>query len=103
MATVCDIGPPSEQRIYAYSYANAIPCGLLRPHEVRHPVTTHEHPRRNPVLTDPLFSHQYGWDEALLFVVPITIAVVVVRRLEKRSKHNKEPESEESRDSTDET
>ena len=29
------------------------------------------------MLTDPLFSHQYGWDEALLFVVPIAIAVVI--------------------------
>ena len=55
------------------------------------------------MLTDPIFSHQYGWDEALLFVVPITIAVVVVRRLEKRSKLDKEPESKETRDSTDET
>ena len=34
----------------------------------------------------PVFVDQYGWDEALLFVVPIVIAVVVVRRLDKRSR-----------------
>jgi hypothetical protein len=34
----------------------------------------------------PVVAHQYGWDEALLFVVPIAIAVIVVRRLDKRSK-----------------
>ena len=40
-----------------------------------------------PSIT-PILAHQYGWDEALLFVVPIVIAVVVVRRLDKRSKGN---------------
>jgi hypothetical protein len=34
----------------------------------------------------PIVAHQYGWDEALLFVVPIAIAVIVVRRLDKRAK-----------------
>jgi hypothetical protein len=38
----------------------------------------------------PVFAHQYGWDEALLFVVPIAIAVIVVRRLDKRSKSDDE-------------
>lgn len=52
---------------------------------------------------DPIFSHQYGWDEALLFVVPIAIAVVVVRRLEKRSKGDEKPPSEEEQDSRHET
>jgi hypothetical protein len=35
---------------------------------------------------NPILAHQYGWDEALLFVVPIVIAVIVVRRLDKKSK-----------------
>ena len=37
----------------------------------------------------PILAHQYGWDEALLFVVPIVIAVIVVRRLDKKSKVDK--------------
>jgi len=47
------------------------------------------------VPIDPILAHQYGWDEVLLFVVPIVIAVVVVRRLEKRSKGDEKPPSEE--------
>ena len=43
----------------------------------------------------PVFVHQYGWDEALLFVVPIVIAVVVVRRLDKRSRREDKPPTEE--------
>ena len=43
----------------------------------------------------PIVAHQYGWDEALLFVVPIVIAVVVVKRLDKRSRSGEKPPSEE--------
>lgn len=43
---------------------------------------------------DPILAHQYGWDEVLLFVVPIMIAVVVVRRLDKRSR-SEDNETEE--------
>lgn len=43
---------------------------------------------------DPILAHQYGWDEVLLFVVPIVIAVVVVRRLDKRSR-SEDNEAEE--------
>ena len=43
----------------------------------------------------PILAHQYGWDEALLFVVPIAIAVVVVRRLDKKSSRQDKPPSEE--------
>lgn len=39
-------------------------------------------------VINPIVAHQYGWDEALLFVVPIAIAVLVVRRLDKKSKGN---------------
>lgn len=38
---------------------------------------------------NPILAHQYGWDEALLFIVPIAIAVYVVRRLDKKSKPDK--------------
>ena len=48
-----------------------------------------------PVPIDLIFAHQYGWDEALLFVVPIAIAVVVVRRLDKKSRREEKPPSEE--------
>ena len=72
-----------------------MPQGLRHPREVRHPVTVQNQPGRSAVPIDPIFSHQYGWDEALLFVVPIVIAVVVVRRLEKRSKGDEKPPSEE--------
>jgi len=46
------------------------------------------------VPIDPILAHQYGWDEVLLFVVPIVIAVVVVRRLDKRSR-SEDNETEE--------
>jgi len=46
------------------------------------------------VPIDPILAHQYGWDEVLLFVVPIMIAVVVVRRLDKRSR-SEDNETEE--------
>lgn len=42
----------------------------------------------------PIIAHQYGWDEALLFIVPIAIAVFVVRRLDKKSKRD-DPETPE--------
>jgi hypothetical protein len=32
----------------------------------------------------PILAHQYGWDEVLLFVVPIVAVVLVIRHLEKR-------------------
>ncbi|MGB9357982.1 MAG: hypothetical protein WCC01_05425 [Acidimicrobiia bacterium] len=38
---------------------------------------------------NPILAHQYGWDEALLFVVPIVVAVVIVRRLDKKSRGDK--------------
>jgi len=45
---------------------------------------------------NPILAHQYGWDEALLFVVPIVIAVVAVRRLDKKAKRDDpEPPKEE--------
>jgi hypothetical protein len=60
--------------------------GLRPPRQVREPVPVQSQHRRNRVPIDPILAHQYGWDEVLLFVVPIAIAVVVVRRLDKRSR-----------------
>jgi hypothetical protein len=47
------------------------------------------------VPTEPIFAHQYGWDELLLFVVPIVIAVLIVRRLDKRSRTNDDESGDE--------
>jgi hypothetical protein len=47
------------------------------------------------VPIDSILAHQYGWDEALLFVVPIVIAVVVVRRLDKRSRSDGDKDADE--------
>jgi len=38
----------------------------------------------------PLLAHQYGWDEIVLFAVPIVLALLAVRWAEKRSKRKKE-------------
>lgn len=51
----------------------------------------------------PILAHQYGWDEALLFVVPIAIAVLVVRRLDKRSRSKEESEPDKDRETRHET
>ena len=71
-------------------------CRGLRPaQEVREPVAVQSQHRRHLVPIHPILAHQYGWDEALLFVVPIAIAVVVVRRLDKKSSRQDKPPSEE--------
>lgn len=38
----------------------------------------------------PLLAHQYGWDELLMFGVPIVLAVAGVRYAEKRAAHKKQ-------------
>lgn len=38
----------------------------------------------------PYLAHQYGWDEIVLFAVPIVLALLAVRWAEKRSKRKKE-------------
>jgi hypothetical protein len=49
-----------------------------------------------------LLAHEGGWDEVLLFLVPIVLAFLVVRLLERRSRTAKElrdqddPESQNS-------
>ena len=37
----------------------------------------------------PILAHQGGWDEALLFAVPIVIALLAVRWAERRAKRRK--------------
>jgi hypothetical protein len=37
------------------------------------------------LLPAPLFAHQFGWDEILMFAVPIVLAVVGVRYAESRA------------------
>jgi len=46
-------------------------------------------------LLTPIIAHQYGWDEVLLFVVPIVIAVIVVRRLDKRPRSDDDTDEDE--------
>lgn len=43
----------------------------------------------------PIIAHQYGWDEVLLFVVPVVIAVIVVRRLDKRPRFHDDTDEDE--------
>ncbi len=38
----------------------------------------------------PVVAHQYGWDELLLFLVPIALAISGVRYAEKRAQRKKE-------------
>jgi hypothetical protein len=41
-------------------------------------------------------AHQSGWDEILMFVIPIALAVFLVRRLERRAPRDAEPDQDES-------
>ena len=47
-----------------------------------------------------LLAHQGGWDEFLMFAVPIVLAIVIVRRLERRRPSRKEPPQDESQNTT---
>lgn len=38
----------------------------------------------------PILAHQYGWDEIILFAVPIVLALIGVRWAEKRAKQKKD-------------
>lgn len=46
-------------------------------------------------LPDPVVAHQFGWDEILLFVVPIALALLAVRWFEKRSNRRRADEPDE--------
>ena len=37
-----------------------------------------------------ILAHQYGWDEIILFAVPIVLALIGVRWAEKRAKQKKD-------------
>jgi len=40
----------------------------------------------SPILVPtPVFAHQFGWDEILLFAVPIVLALIGVRYAESRA------------------
>jgi hypothetical protein len=41
----------------------------------------------------PVFAHQYGWDEILLFLVPVVLAVAGVRYAEKRAANRRRAEA----------
>lgn len=42
----------------------------------------------------PLLAHQGGWDEILLFLGPIALAFLVIRRLERRGRSQREAQNE---------
>ena len=37
------------------------------------------------IVPTPIFAHQFGWDEILMFAVPIVLAVIGVRFAESRA------------------
>lgn len=43
-------------------------------------------------MTTWLLAHQGGWDEVALFVVPVVIALLLVRWAERRSRRRREAE-----------
>ena len=45
----------------------------------------------------PVLAHQYGWDEILLFAVPILLALAGVRWAERRAKQKKTGETDDDR------
>lgn len=47
----------------------------------------------------PFLAHQYGWDELLMFGVPIVLAVAGVRYAEKRAVHKKQLAADSAEDS----
>lgn len=45
-----------------------------------------------------LLAHQGGWDEVVLFAIPVVVALVLVRWAERRSRRNREGEEPEGDD-----
>lgn len=45
-----------------------------------------------------LLGHQGGWDEVVLFAVPLVVALALVRWAESRSRRNRDDEEPEGRD-----
>ncbi|MCP4303367.1 MAG: hypothetical protein GY926_02570 [bacterium] len=50
-----------------------------------------------------LFAHQGGWDETLMFLVPIVLAFFVIRRLERRGQAAAEDQAQEESESQNTT
>ena len=53
----------------------------------REPRPVHRYPN-----LDPWFAHQFGWDEILMFAVPIVLALLGVRYVESRVAKRQEAE-----------
>lgn len=49
-------------------------------------------------LPNIVVAHQFGWDEILLFVVPVALALVAVRWFEKRSNRRGTDEDDDTAD-----
>ena len=44
----------------------------------------------------PILAHSWGWDEILYFAIPVALALLWVRRIEKRANARKQQEAEET-------
>jgi hypothetical protein len=44
-------------------------------------------------------AHQGGWDEILMFLIPIALAFLLVRRLERRGKADRDDEDQDDSES----
>jgi hypothetical protein len=51
----------------------------------------------------PVVAHQGGWDELLLFGVPVVVAIVAVRWAEQRAKARRKAEAAGGEDAKDRT
>lgn len=40
----------------------------------------------------PIVGHQGGWDEVLMFAIPIVLAIVAIRLIDRRSRRREEDE-----------
>jgi hypothetical protein len=49
-------------------------------------------------LPNLVVAHQFGWDEILLFVVPVVLALAAVRWFEKRSSRGEADEEDDAAD-----
>jgi hypothetical protein len=46
-------------------------------------------------MMSPLLGHQGGWDEALWFLIPVAVALIAVRFVERAQRRRREDEPSE--------
>ena len=99
------VGIDMETKLYAYAHDRARVSSFAAGSGVAQPnwcAMLYRHMAPIPVLA-PLFAHQFGWDEILMFAVPIVLALVGVRyaesRAAKRQAAQQTPDGEQSGES----